>query len=99
MKPIDVAIDDYMHVIARTRPWTMKREAELLEAFSDWLYEQPTRNVMLHDLANEHIRQYAATTNLSPAAQDELLIVLNNMYHWSAQQGWSESNPFHGSVS
>lgn len=51
MKPIDVAIDDYMHVIARTRPWSLKREDELLEAFSEWLYEQAAPRVMLDEVA------------------------------------------------
>ena len=94
MQPIDVAIDDYMHVIARTRPWTIKREEECLEAFSCWLYEQPAANVMLDGIAPDHVQRYAMAKNLSPTEQDELHTVLTNVYRWSVQQGWIEHNPF-----
>lgn len=94
MKPIDVAIDDYMHVIARTHPWTMKREEACLEAFSDWLYAQTPAHIMLDDIAPGHVQHYASTTALSPADQHELHSALSNVYRWSAQQSWIEHNPF-----
>lgn len=94
MKTIEVAIDDYMHVIARTRPWSMKREGEILEAFSEWLYEQPEQRVMLDEVTGEQVQQYAATTGVSDEEQQELTAVLNNLYLWADKQGWTTLNPF-----
>jgi site-specific recombinase XerD len=94
MQPLDIAIDDYMHVIARTRPWTIKHEEAYLEAFSAWLYEQPNGNVLLTEIDTAHLHSYATDAALSPAEQDDLRSVLNNVYCWSAHQGWIEHNPF-----
>lgn len=91
---IDMAIDDYLHTIVRTRPWTKAREEELLVAFSDWLYEQPAATIMLTDIATEHVKQYATAAVLSESTQHELCNVLNNVYRWSAKQGWIARNPF-----
>lgn len=94
MKSIDIAIDDYMHVIARTRPWSIKREDELLEAFSEWLYEQVEPRVMLDEVAPAQVQHFVAAAGWSDAEQQELLDVLNNLYLWSAKQGWVTVNPF-----
>lgn len=96
MKPIDVAIDDYMHVIARTRPWSMKREGEILESFSAWLYEQPELCVMLDEIELEQVQQYGVAVGLSDQARQELIDVLHNLYLWSNKQDWIATNPFEG---
>lgn len=96
MKPIDVAIDDYMHVIARTRPWSMRREEELLEVFSEWLYEQPEPRVMLNEIVPEQVQHFVAAAEWNEEDQQELIDVLNNLYLWSGKQGWVVVNPFEG---
>lgn len=98
MKLIDVAIDDYMHVIARTRPWSLKREDELLEAFSEWLYEQAAPRVMLDEVAPAQVQRFVVAAGWSEAAQQELIDVLSNVYLWSAKQGWVTVNPFEGVI-
>lgn len=94
MITIDAAIDDYLHTIVRTRPWTKKREEALLEAFSAWLYAQPTPHVSLDDIDPFLVDEYAAATAMSTAEQSELLAALNNLYLWSVHAQAVTYNPF-----
>lgn len=94
MTMIDVAIDDYLHTIVRTRPWTKKREEELLEAFSDWLYAQPVPAVTLQEIGPNLVDHYATTRSLNSAEHNELLGALNNLYMWSVHSGMTNHNPF-----
>lgn len=92
--PFDAAIDDYLHLIVRTRPWTKKREEELLCEFEEWLYEQHERRFDLAEITPELATQYAATINLSMAERDELLRVLGTFCLWATQQQLIETNQF-----
>lgn len=94
MTTIDAAIDDYLHTIVRTRPWTKKREGELLEAFSDWLYAQPVPSVALNEIGPNLVDQYAAAMVLNTADHNELLAALNNVYMWSVHSQLTNYNPF-----
>jgi hypothetical protein len=94
MIPIDVAIDDYLHTIVRTRPWTKKREEELLEGLSAWLYEQPDPRVALDEIAPALAEQYAAAASLSATERDELLAALDHLYAWSVYADQIDHNPF-----
>lgn len=92
--PFDAAIEDYLHLIVRTRPWTKKREEALLTEFEDWLYEQHMRRFHVADLGPELAAQYAAALNLSQAERDELLNVLRIFSLWATQQNLIETNQF-----
>lgn len=94
MKSIDVAVDDYMHVIVRTRPWTKKAEETLLEGFSAWLFEQPQRHVMLDAITVDDLQRYASVAGLSEAERDDLATALYHLFLWCNKQGWIDSNPF-----
>lgn len=94
MKPIEVAIDDYLHVIVRTRPWTKKHEEAVLEEFTDWLYAQPLPQTRLDEITPELVQQYYATTIVPDDQQRELMDVLSTLYRWAVQQDWVEANPF-----
>lgn len=94
MITIDAAIDDYLHTIVRTRPWTKKREEELLEGLSDWLYEQPEPRIRLSEIGPELVQQYAVATALSAADQRELLGALHNLYTWLIHAEAVKENPF-----
>ena len=94
MMTIDAAIDDYLHTIVRTRPWTKKREEELLEALSDWLYQQPEPRIRLPEIGPELVQQYARATELSTDDHRALLGALHNLYTWSIHAEAVEENPF-----
>lgn len=36
----DEALDEYLHVIVRTRPWTKKAQEDILSCFGIWLEER-----------------------------------------------------------
>lgn len=94
MQRIDVAIDDYMHVIVRTRPWTKKLEEGVLEGFAAWLQTQPNAPVFLHEISPEHVQRYIGAAELSSAEQRDLHEALHNLHLWAAKQGWIEQNRF-----
>ncbi len=96
MTTIDVAIDDYLHAIVRTRPWTKPREEELLENFSAWLYQQPEARVTLDEIQPDLAQQYAAAACLTGPVQTELLGALRNLYTWSVYAEVVNHNPFAG---
>ncbi len=94
MTTIDVAIDDYLHTIVRTRPWTKKREEELLEGFSAWLQAQPAPPINMNEIGPALADQYAATVPLSKAEHTELLGALNHLFMWSVHTAMAQHNPF-----
>ncbi len=96
MTTIDVAIDDYLHAIVRTRPWTKPREEELLENFSAWLYQQPEPRLTLDEIQPALAHQYAAAMSLAGPVHTELLDALDNLYTWSVYAKVVNHNPFAG---
>ncbi len=94
MTTIDVAIDDYLHTIVRTRPWTKKREEELLAGFSEWLYTLPAPPSNMTEIGPALVDQYAAAVPLSKDEHTELLGTLNNLYMWSVHTAMVQHNPF-----
>jgi site-specific recombinase XerD len=94
MKSIDAAIDEYLHTIVRTRPWTKKREEELLEGFTGWLFDQPQREITLDALTVDDLQRYASAARLDDAERDDLVAALYHVFLWSIRQGWITTNPF-----
>lgn len=94
MITIDVAIDDYLHTIVRTRPWVIKRETALLEAFSEWLYAQPEPSLDLDAIDPVLVADYVAATDRAPDEHNALLEALHNVYMWSLHTNNVSYNPF-----
>jgi len=94
MFTIEAAIDDYFHTIIRSRPWTKKREEEVLTAFSDWLYEQPDTSFQASDVNVQLVQQYVNDCGLSFIEQQELLTALHNLYTWATYYQRLDINPF-----
>ena len=91
---IEAAIDDYLHTIVRTRPWTKAREEELLTSFSDWLYEQPELAIELASVTPEVVRHYSETRGLGESEQSELQTTLGKLLLWAEVRGHIQNNPF-----
>ena len=94
----DAAVDEYLHAIVRTRPWTKKREAELLTLLSDWLYAQPDLSVQLASVAPPVVRSYYAATGLDDAEQDDLQVTLIRLRVWTEVNGYLQSSPHAANV-
>jgi site-specific recombinase XerD len=91
---IDVAIDEYLHTIVRTRPWTKKREEELLEGFSQWQAEQAQSRMTLDAITVNDVQRYATAVDLRDTDRDDLVAALHHVFLWSIRQGWIDASPF-----
>jgi hypothetical protein len=89
----DAAIDEYLHAIVRTRPWTKQREEELLTALSDWLYTQPSQSVDLAAITPPVVRQYSDMRGLDDAEQDDLKTALTRLLVWADINGHLQGSP------
>jgi hypothetical protein len=94
MVDLAAVIDDYLHIIVRTRPWTKKREEELLLAFSDWFYAQPEPSYTITSVTPATTARYAQELALSSAEHEELNAVLCTLFLWAEQQYAVPNNPF-----
>ncbi len=94
MLRIDVALDDYLHQIVRTRPWTKKREEALLTAFLDWLYAQPHASAYLDTITPVVSARYVREAGLSAREGRDLTAALYNLFAWAEQGNRVQTNPF-----
>ena len=91
MLEYDLAIDEYLHAIVRTRPWTVRRDTELLEALSDWLYAQPDlMSVELGAVTPETIRRYATGNGLTEEECEEVDEAVERLQAWTETRGLRE---------
>jgi hypothetical protein len=93
MQDLDIAIDDYLHMIVRSHPWMKKQEEELLLPFSEWLYEQPGSR-KLAAISPETTARYAAALGLSAADHEALNLALHHVFAWAEYQQEATANPF-----
>jgi hypothetical protein len=90
---LDAAIEEYLHLIMRTRPWTKPQEEEVLTAFRDWVHQQPCSG-SLASIGPAFALSYAKDKRLSTDKRDELLMVLHNLCLWASRRGLIANNPF-----
>jgi hypothetical protein len=93
MQDLDVAIDEYLHTIVRSQPWIKKHEADLLLAFSEWLYAQPLSRA-LTSIRPELTARYVAATSVSEADHEALNRALQHVFAWAEYQHEVPGNPF-----
>lgn len=93
MARFDVALDDYLHQIVRTRPWTKKREEELLTAFAEWLAGQPDLQSDLASITPALVQRYIATEGLDAPTCGEFDTALHNFRLWADYYGLVPTNP------
>ncbi|HEX2094564.1 MAG TPA: hypothetical protein VHG28_19320 [Longimicrobiaceae bacterium] len=91
---VDEAIEDYLHGVVRVRPWTKKREEELLHAFCDWMYATPGVDPQLAAVSPELAARYAAEAGLEATEAEALLAALRSLSLWACAQGVVEASPF-----
>ncbi len=91
---INEAIDDYLRLIVRTRPWTKQREEELLVPFGDWVYEQPDLALELETITPALVQRYGADVKLPIGERDDLERTLGKFWLWAESRGHVRGNPF-----
>jgi hypothetical protein len=75
------AIDEYLHVIVRTRPWTRKSEEVALSGFADWLGGQATLTSVSPALASRYVQE----AKLTPDRAETVLDAVNRLLSWVQQ--------------
>jgi hypothetical protein len=85
MIPFVEAVDDYLHLIVRTRPWTKKDDEELLTAFGEWLEQRSPAQI--DDVTHELIAAYVADARLGPADEQAVRTALGRLLSWAEWQG------------
>ncbi len=91
---IDEAIDEYLHALVRSRPWTKKREEAALTAFGTWLLAQPDVRLTLDAITPAVAERYVAAAGLAAAERDHLLGALHHLYTWAIYARATTRNPF-----
>ncbi len=94
MPTLDAAVDDYLHLIVRTRPWTKAREEALLLGLVEWLYAQPDQDIQLAAATPALAERYATAQQLDPAARSALFETLTKLWSWATGQGLVAANPY-----
>ncbi len=79
------ALDDYFHLIVRTRPWTKKEDEALLAAFGDWLEARSVEH--LAEITPALIRAYVQDVRLDSGEEQAFYVALRRLYTWSEWQG------------
>jgi hypothetical protein len=88
------AIDDYLRLIVRTRPWTKAREEEILTPFGTWMYEQADLALELDAISPAIVQRYVAHAGLSDDEHTDLDRTLGKVLLWAESRGFVRRNPF-----
>jgi hypothetical protein len=81
----EMAVDDYLHQIVRTRPWTKKEDEAQLTAFGAWLEGQPVAR--LDEITGALLRAYVRDARLEQTEEQAFYTALHRLYTWSEWQG------------
>lgn len=73
------AIDEYLHLIVRVRPWTRKREEAALTGFAAWLGEKATLTSVTPALASNYIQE----ARLDPDRAEAVLAAVDHLLGWA----------------
>jgi hypothetical protein len=86
--------DDYLRVIARTRPWTRRAEAEALAAFAEWAAGDPERlRLESPDGAAALAARCAAELGLAPELRERMATALRGFAAWAAAEAGLAGTP------
>lgn len=77
------AIDDYLHLIVRVRPWTKRREEEALLGFAGWLGGEAAVTSVTPAL----VARYAEEAGLDPDRRSVLRTAVHNLHQWVRAEG------------
>jgi hypothetical protein len=79
------ALDDYLHLIVRTRPWTKREDEALLADFGEWLEAQSVER--LDAVTPELVHAYARDGGLIPAKEQAFYTAVRRLGMWAEWQG------------
>lgn len=96
MNAFDVALDEYLHLVARVCPWDLPREEPLLTAFAEWVSVWGHGEAHLESLGPESAERFAEQADLSQQQYETLLAALAGLYRWAIRDGRVYDNPFVG---
>ena len=94
MNTLDLAVDEYLHLIARVCPWDLRREQSRLQAFCDWLEERSELSRDLDAIEPGTALRHADEAGLTAVECEELLAALSGLYRWARRDGRVADNAF-----
>lgn len=77
---VDAAVDEYIHLISRTRPWTKAEEEEFLLGWSDWLYERFGPDVPLARAGPAVLLAFGEERGVTPERIEEFARIVSNVW-------------------
>ena len=87
MLAFEAALDDYLHQIVRTRPWTVTQEEAVLNEFAAWLLGQPDLGGDLVQITPDVIKRYRAATTLDEPQFATFEAAVGRLTAWAEYQG------------
>lgn len=85
MPNFDAALDDYLHLIVRTRPWTKKREEQWLRIFGQWLEQRWGTDAALTWESLSLVASCAADRGLQVREREEMESAVGNLCLWATR--------------
>ncbi len=92
MPNFDDALDDYLHLIVRTRPWTKKREEQWLRTFGEWLEQRWGTNATLTWESLSLVAPCAAEQGLQAGEREEMEVAVGNLCLWATRAEMMEAS-------
>lgn len=88
------AIDDYLHTIVRSRPWTIKRDQEILEALDTWLSGPDDDSPPIAQIDPAIVERYVRDAGIDQPQRAELHAALDALFTWLVHDRAVSDNPF-----
>ena len=78
---LEAALDNYLHVMVRVRPWAKKASEEMLRPLNNWLDEQ-AGVLPVTALTPEVVGAYCSDVRLTVGARTDLRAALHDFARW-----------------
>ncbi len=94
MSDLASAVDDYLRLITRVRPWTKRAEERRLADLCRWLDGLPSGPPGLNELpASGAVARYLNAAGADADERAGMVSTLGNFYRWAVANEMTRENP------
>lgn len=83
---LELALDEYLHMLQRVAPWMAEETEETLRPFCHWLYARSAFDVPLRAADDDALSGYSAAAALDPGAERALRMAVSALQRFVAQR-------------
>ena len=83
---LELALDEYMHMLDRVAPWMAEETGDTLRPFCHWLYARTAFDVPLRAADPAAISAYAASAGLDTSAERALREAIRALQEFAAER-------------